>query len=41
MSHDQLNARIVIMRAINLATRQGSSWCLRSDVWKYFDKVEK
>ena len=40
MSRDQLNARIVITRAINMATRQGSSWRLRSDVWKYFDKVE-
>ena len=23
-----------------MVTRQGSSWRLRSDVWKYFDKVE-
>ena len=40
MPYDQLNVRIVITRAINMATRQGSSRCLRSDVWKYFDKVE-
>ena len=40
MSCDELNTRIVITQAINMATRQGSSRCLRSDVWKYFDKVE-
>ena len=39
MSRDQLNVCIVITRAINMATRQGSSRRLRSDVWKYFDKV--
>ena len=40
MSHDQLNAHIVITRAIDMATRQGSSQCLRSDVWKYFGKFK-
>ena len=40
MSHDQLNVCIVITRAINMATRHGSSRRLCSDVWKYFDKVE-
>ena len=40
MSRDQLNVCIVITQAINVATRQGSSRHLRSDIWKYFDKVE-
>ena len=40
MSCDQLNVHIAITLAINMTTRQGSSWHLRSDVWKYFDEVE-
>ena len=40
MSYDQLNAHIVTTRAINMATRQGSSQRLCSDVWKYFDNDE-
>ena len=40
MSRDQLNAHIVITRVINMATKQGSSRHLHSDVWNYFDKVE-
>ena len=40
MSHDQLNMCIVITRVINMATKQGSSRRLRSDVWNYFDKIE-
>ena len=39
MPCDQLNT-LVITKVINIATSQGSSQRLHSDIWNYFDKVE-